>query len=931
MKTASLRRVLVAALAFALQTAALAGGPIYVYDYVNRVPYAWNMSSWPNGLVPIYTDLGPLGRLSNAQANELVVNAAWQWSSVGTSSFRGVVAGDFAALGLGDVSSENGASIIGTYNGGGIHVIYDNDGSVLEDYFGVPPTSVLGITDIEAVAVDSPEILEAWMVLSGPGIRANDPDGLGFAGVVTHEMGHALNLAHTQSNGATMLSTFLDPPQPQGCGAPWTGETDDTQAETMYPYITPQPFGTGEYMATVDLLDDKAALSDLYPGPGWPANRGTIRGQILDSSGNPVMGINVIARNVADPFHDVTSYISGQVTKGNAGPDGSFVINGLTPGASYLLYTDQLMNGAFSVPRPLVLPAPEEYFNGPLESGNGATDDRCAWTSITATPGSPVTADVTFNHLPGAPTFLTPPDITVQSIPMDITADGSVVVGGAGLGGGPIFRWDVNENTFDIIGGNLAAQCAISDDGLKIAANVVDTDGINKSAIYANNAWTILPPVPGAVPCNNGGDGLSYTQTYDISGDGSTVVGLSYGSQGCGGGTIRGFKWTAAGGTVALPKVDAPTRSSRANTVNYDGSVIAGWDDANSGLRLGVQWRNGVASLIRRNNQSVGEATDVSTNGQYIVGQSSTSGSNGNFWLWSLASGVQLLGTILGQDSGVSGAVNDDGSVITGQSLDFEAGTITPTIWTPGLGITNFNQFLSSQGVVTTGLGMRLGMSMSASGRTITGYANGPYGYVGWVLKIPTALVCHSSETMAVAFPQGLDEHLGHGDTLGACPCVDVDGDGYSTCGGDCNDANVAVHFGASDANCNGVDDDCDGIVDDDAVASPSLLITSLAGDTLVSWDAVAAATGYDVFAGDLLELRAEAGDYASLSTAACLGNDLAATSVSTGGGLPAPGGGYFFLVRAVGCAGAGTYDDTGSGQSGSRDAGIQASPEACP
>jgi hypothetical protein len=51
----------------------------------------------------------------------------------------------------------------------------------------------------------------------------------------------------------------------------------------------------------------------------------------------------------------------------------------------------------------------------------------------------------------------------------------------------------VNANTFDIIGGTLAAQCGISDDGLKIASNVVDTDGINKAAIYANNAWTILP------------------------------------------------------------------------------------------------------------------------------------------------------------------------------------------------------------------------------------------------------------------------------------------------------------------------------------------------------------------------------------------------------------------------------------------------------
>ena len=249
----------------------------------------------------------------------------------------------------------------------------------------------------------------------------------------------------------------------------------------------------------------------------------------------------------------------------------------------------------------------------------------------------------------------------------------------------------------------MAAQCAISDDGLKIAANVVDTDGINKAAIYANDAWTVLPPVPGAVACNQSSAGPSYTHAYDISGDGSTVVGLSYGTQGCGTSTIRGFKWTAAGGTVALPKFDAPSRASRANAVNYDGSVIVGWDDSNSGQRRGVQWRNGAPSLIRRNNLSVGEALDVSADGQYIVGQSNSSATNSNDWLWSQSSGVQLLGALPGQDSGLTGALNDDASVITGQSLDFDAGTITPTIWTSGLGLIDFNQFLSAQGVVDDG------------------------------------------------------------------------------------------------------------------------------------------------------------------------------------------------------------------------------------
>ena len=59
----------------ALATAAFAGGPIYTYDPVNRIPYAWNMASWPDGQVPVYTDLGDLGVLTNERANELVTFA----------------------------------------------------------------------------------------------------------------------------------------------------------------------------------------------------------------------------------------------------------------------------------------------------------------------------------------------------------------------------------------------------------------------------------------------------------------------------------------------------------------------------------------------------------------------------------------------------------------------------------------------------------------------------------------------------------------------------------------------------------------------------------------------------------------------------------------------------------------------------------------
>src|SRR5882672_97209 len=44
--------------------------------------------------------------------------------------------------------------------------------------------------------------------------------------------------------------------------------------------------------------------------------------------------------------------------------------------------------------------------------------------------------------------------------------------------------------------------------------------------------------------------------------------------------------------------------------------------------------------------------------------------------------------------------------------------------------------------------------------------------------------------------------------------CIDNDGDGYTSCTGDCDDHNPAIHPGAVEV-CNGKDDDCDGEIDE--------------------------------------------------------------------------------------------------------------------
>jgi N-acetylneuraminic acid mutarotase len=172
----------------------------------------------------------------------------------------------------------------------------------------------------------------------------------------------------------------------------------------------------------------------------------------------------------------------------------------------------------------------------------------------------------------------------------------------------------------------------------------------------------------------------------------------------------------------------------------------------------------------------------------------------------------------------------------------------------------------------------------------------------------------------------------------------DTDGDGYgdaamagTSCDGlvppgsvtnddDCDDTRASVHPGAFEI-CNGLDDDCDGSVDDTAV--PGAVESDTLPDAMtVAWSAVAAARTYDVVYGDLGLLRASGGDFTA-ATQGCLASHTSATSANVGA-LPAVGSALWIVVRADNCAGAGTYDSGGPSQVGSRDAEIDASLLTC-
>ena len=173
--------------------------------------------------------------------------------------------------------------------------------------------------------------------------------------------------------------------------------------------------------------------------------------------------------------------------------------------------------------------------------------------------------------------------------------------------------------------------------------------------------------------------------------------------------------------------------------------------------------------------------------------------------------------------------------------------------------------------------------------------------------------------------PSVLDDGL-----FNVCNVPDGDGDGFSVCAGDCNDANAAVHPGAVET-CNGVDDDCSGTADDVAAptGSPVIGLAEDNGDAILAWSPVPGSTGYDVVRGNLSTLASTAGDFAQ-STNLCLADDSAA-STAHDFAIPAAGQPVWYLVRPSNCGVAGTYDGGGSQQAAPRDPGIAASAFHCP
>jgi hypothetical protein len=170
----------------------------------------------------------------------------------------------------------------------------------------------------------------------------------------------------------------------------------------MYPFLFGSNFGV-----ETPGRDDVTMMSRLYPEADHFSTTAALAGRILAPNGTTrLSGVNVIARNVADPFLDAVSALSGdftaEVDPAVSDVVGTYRFTGLTPGAQYAVFVDEILQGGFSTTPRNPLPGPEEFHSGAGESNSDAPD---TFVAVSAAAGATTAGvDVIFNTpQPGQP------------------------------------------------------------------------------------------------------------------------------------------------------------------------------------------------------------------------------------------------------------------------------------------------------------------------------------------------------------------------------------------------------------------------------------------------------------------------------------------------------------------------------------------------
>ncbi|MBW8038861.1 MAG: hypothetical protein FVQ85_02545 [Planctomycetes bacterium] len=362
-----------------------------------------------------------------------------------------------------------------------------------------------------------------------------------------------------------------------------------------------------------------------------------------------------------------------------------------------------------------------------------------------------------------------PGSSSAHSVPLEVSADGSVVVGysGSGLAASEAFRWTEADGMVGLGDLTLVWEPNDVNDPNSIiwhAYYSTATDVSKDGSVVVGMGHTVLGPeafrwmIPESGDPNDfddpnymiglgklsGGEYLS--SPYGVSDDGYVIVGQSRTASG-----TEAFMWKMPGSNdpndfsepnnmISLGDLPGGSVFSTAFAVSGDGTVVVGDSRSWKGDEA-FRWEEsgGMAALgdLPGGTYSC-HAYDISDDGKVIVGYSS-SGSGWEAYRWTESEGVVGLGDLIG--GGFSSRVynvSGDGLVMVGQGTSIYGEEAA--IWIgPAYGIRSLKEVLEVEYGLDLGVWV-LGRAsaVSADGKTIVGHGYNPNGQVtGWMVVLP--------------------------------------------------------------------------------------------------------------------------------------------------------------------------------------------------
>lgn len=387
----SLKKIAVLALLFL-------SSPLSAYNFLYIHPTEGRALSWGSGTtIRYYLDPGPMGRLTNDQAHTLLKEAMKVWEAI-----PGVPQFEFAGYLPEDVNGTNYQNYVSlnrcytddldscpTEVQKNLHtvIIFDEDNSILNgELCRIGGCSAnAGAKVFEGSSSNPGNIVQGILVLGG--LAGDSTTKINtVVGLMLHELGHLLGLAHTSINQEAIIEDL------KGYGL---------YIPTMYAATSSSSnLNAAKSSATLN-PDDIAGISALYPDAAH--STGTITGQIFKSDEAPMMHVNVIARSTEDPLCEAYSFLSGRScelvqsiceTLDPEFQDSTYTISGLPPGNYTIEVEEVASDGLGSTLAPGLIPDEDIFGDSEFWNDNDIPAESHLDSSVITLTAGEIRADI---------------------------------------------------------------------------------------------------------------------------------------------------------------------------------------------------------------------------------------------------------------------------------------------------------------------------------------------------------------------------------------------------------------------------------------------------------------------------------------------------------------------------------------------------------